>query len=306
MSSDATTIGSETFSPEKQHALRSPPVLRGASLSRAAAAITSYFEVVRSRLHARGRGVRDGKSLSPYSRVITNHEEASIENAQLPLVDTMLVAARLQCAPPRLEDVVVLLRDPTQECELEAVAPLLAAGGTAYAEPLLWLYRSKHAHRRALTLLFEDRCCGDIDGAWDRFRFRRWKARYIRWLWFSGEPRFAKLALEHAACVFDTAPALGLAGFTGAEISVRGDEDDQQPPSRNYGGVGARAEYLYLYYLFLFHHSTKRRHGLFFFKLCFSLDLDTRITLRHARTRCCCMDEGFEPKGPAIVHGSGP
>jgi len=239
---DVTKVGSENFSPEKRHALRSPPVLRGASLSRAAAAITSYFEDVRSRLLAHERIVRDVKSLTPYSQSNVDHEEINSDNAQLSLVDTMLIAARLQCTPPRLKDIVTLLRDPTQKCELEAVAPLLAGGGGAYAEPLLWLYRSKHAHRRALKLLIEDRCCGDFDGAWDRFRFRRWKARYIRWLWFSGNPKHAKLALDHAACIFDTAPALGLAGFTGVEISVRGDEDDLQPPSHSHGGVGMPAQ----------------------------------------------------------------
>ena len=67
----------------------------------------------------------------------------------------MLAAARLQCAPPRLQVTISLLRDPAQSCDLESLATLMAAGGPTYVEPLLWLYRSKHAHKRALTLIMD-------------------------------------------------------------------------------------------------------------------------------------------------------
>ncbi|KAJ8612126.1 hypothetical protein CTAYLR_002431 [Chrysophaeum taylorii] len=205
-------------SPEKREALRHPPQLRQASLSRAAAAVTRYLEETRRR-------------------------RPDVDDATLRLVDTMLVSTRLLCAPPRVADVVELLKAPDQKCELESVAPLLAAGGPAYAEPLLWLYRSKGLHSRALSMLVEERCCGPSSssgsrGAWDPAKFRRWKARYLRSLWFSGDPRLAALALDAAGSLFDVAPSLGLAVFTGARIEVPGDEDDRRNDDDDDGGGG--------------------------------------------------------------------
>lgn len=227
----------EDASPEKREALRHPPQLRQASLSRAAAAVTRFLEVARERALAdeppRRREADDGASL----------------DESLKLVDTVLVSARLHCSPPRVGDVVDLLKAPDQRCELESVAPLLAAGGPAYAEPLLWLYRSKGQHSRALSMLVEERCCGPPDagaaaaeGAWDRWRFRRWKARYLRSLWFSGDPRLAALALDAAGSLFDVAPTLGLAVFTGATIERPGDPDDDRAAlKRHAGGAGTPA-----------------------------------------------------------------
>ena len=79
---------STSVAPEKRHALNSIAVLRGASLSRAAAAVATFFEMTRRRLNA-------------CDRAPTNKNAC---DAQLMLVDTMLVAAWLQCSPPRIDD----------------------------------------------------------------------------------------------------------------------------------------------------------------------------------------------------------
>jgi len=151
---EASQKGSpEKDSPEKRQALRNPPQLRGAALSRAAAAVTRYYEAYRAK-YAPGESAKS-KAVSGKRRA----PALAVPEATRVLVDTMLVSCRLQCAPARLGDVIALLKSRVQYCEVEAVAPLLAAGGAAYAEALLWLYRSKGAHQRALSLLVEDRCC---------------------------------------------------------------------------------------------------------------------------------------------------
>lgn len=253
-------------SPEKRDAMRHPPQLRQASLSRAAAAVTRFLEETRSRVlaAASSRG-RQNHQMPQAGRQAVSRRMAgasrrqSADDAQLEdtlkLVDTVLVSARLNCSPPRVGDVVELLKSPDQHCELESVAPLLAAGGPAYAEPLLWLYRSKGQHSRALSMLVEERCCGPppntaalsaggpaAEGTWDRARFRRWKSRYLRSLWFSGDPRLAALALDAAGSLFDVAPRLGLAVFTGAKVelipSERDDEHANLIRQQNRGATG--------------------------------------------------------------------
>ena len=241
--------------PEKVDALRHPPQLRQASLSRAAAAATRYFEVVRDRLVASDTTTAAGQR-RPSQRSAARGDMVDASLSMDPekrerdwkLVDTMLVSARLLCAPPRVDDIIALLKRSDQHCELESVAPLLAAGGPNCAEPLLWLYRSKGLHSRALAMLVEDRCCGptqddDSDKGtgyrpWDRAKFRRWQARYVRYLWFS---RHAALALETAAGLFENAPALGLAVFTGAKIETSDDVDEWIEP-RFAGGDGTPAQ----------------------------------------------------------------
>lgn len=258
----ASAENDEDASPEKKEALRHPPQLRQASLSRAAAAVTRYLEETRNRLLHTNEGTSRSASSSSASRparksttAVRPGDDAALAES-LKLVDTVLVAARLHCSPPRVADVVALLKSPDQRCELESVAPLLAAGGPAYAEPLLWLYRSKGQHSRALSMLVEERCCGPdkandasgtistatnsaqssdtstSEGTWDRQRFRRWKARYLRSLWFSGDPRLAALALDAAGSLFDVAPALGLAVFTGAKVDASSDPDEEREQLR--------------------------------------------------------------------------
>ena len=210
--------------PEKWFGFLSKLVLRGVTLKRTAAAVVSYFQTMRNRLLAR--------SFDPIS-----NEYGAVKCCRLVLVDTMLAAARLQCAPPRLQDTISLLRDPAQSCDLESLATLMAAGGPTYVEPLLWLYRSKHAHKRALTLIM-DMCNWQENSRWNCTQGWRWKARYLRWLWFSRKPTLVSMVREHVASVFYQAPALGLAIFTGADMSGKKDDvDSDQPPHTSSRGM---------------------------------------------------------------------
>uniref|UniRef100_A0A7S3JUX9 CNH domain-containing protein n=1 Tax=Aureoumbra lagunensis TaxID=44058 RepID=A0A7S3JUX9_9STRA len=249
--SSPTSSGKDTTEfplPEKLEALRHPPPLRQASLSRAAAALVHFLESTRQRLLL----VPTNESRL---RSSGNRKLSARELEQLGLIDTTLVSARLQCTPPRVRDVVQLLKSENQHCDLDSVAPLLAAGGPAYAEPLLWLYRSKGLHSRALAMLVEERCCVSTDDSsiatddtagprpWTKIQFRKWKARYVRTLWFSRDPRLAGLALEATATLFDVAPALGLAVFTGSRFGDADSSDDDDSDDRHaIGGAGTPAQ----------------------------------------------------------------
>jgi len=155
--------------------------------------------------------------------------------AQLLLIDTMLVAVWLWCIPPRFANISNFLRNPTQKCDLQAIAPLLAAEGVEHATPLIWLYRSKHAHKCALEHLVKVSCFANVFDAWDHLQSLRWRARYLQSLWWSRKSREIDLAINHVIRMFPVAPALGLAVLTGTKIITHDDDDDND---RTWQGSG--------------------------------------------------------------------
>ena len=58
------------------------------------------------------------------------------------MLDTVLLVAYLNCSPPKKWDIIQLLSKPNR-CHEASCKPLLTKQGAAYAEALLWLYRSK-------------------------------------------------------------------------------------------------------------------------------------------------------------------
>ncbi|CAM9220581.1 unnamed protein product, partial [Phaeothamnion confervicola] len=238
--------------------------LTGTSLSRAAAALTRFLERHRpekvataDRVEAKlaAMGSSGGGSSSSGSSGAAGAMLASGTTARLvpedaealqqaALIDTLLVATRMQCNPARRDAIVQLLAGggggsfggsfgggagdtsggpfgmSRNRCHIESVAPLLAAGGLPFMEALLWLYRGRGQHRRVLTLLTEERCVGDAvaggAGGWTRAEFRRWMAEYLRSLWFSEDPQHPPLALQAARPLLESDPELGLSIFTGS------------------------------------------------------------------------------------------
>ena len=235
--------------PEKWFGFLSQFVLRGVTLKRTAATVVSYFQIMRNRLLL--------DNIDPRL-----NEYGVVKCYRLVLVDTMLAAARLQCAPSRLKDTISLLRDPTQSCDLESLATLMAAAGLTHVEPLLWLYRSKHAHKRALTLIIE-MCDCEGNSRWNCTQGWRWKARYLRWLWFSRKPTLMSIVREHVASVFHQAPALGLAIFTGAGICGKQDDiDSDQPPHTSSRGASMRQTSSAFFLVLRFFHIGMATHGI--------------------------------------------
>jgi len=231
---DLPTTGLER--PPRERAGKARP-LSGASLNRAAVALSRFLEERRpeiaswaDRLQHQQLAEEQGDTVnssvpSPKSTGARNMNfglNGDVERAvQLAtLVDTVLVTAGCQCNPPRNESLINLLGNPEgNRCSLEACAPLLAACGLPALELLLWLYRGKGEHSRALALLTEDQCVRSPSSSqgtigWSQDKFQQWLANYLRALWFSKDPHFPPLVLEHVRPLMESNPALGLTVFT--------------------------------------------------------------------------------------------
>ncbi|CAM9189087.1 unnamed protein product [Chrysoparadoxa australica] len=175
-------------------------VARGQSISRAAAALVKFLEARRPAvMEAANRAEMQGGSSSSQS------VKAAV------LLDTMLTSAYMHSNPPRRDAIVTLVSDGNSRASLEACAPLLAAGGVPAAEALLWLYRCAGQHRRALSLLQEDRCTGA--GGWSLEQFEAWTAEYLHTLWCSAVEGHPQLAMQAAKPLLVKDPALGLSIF---------------------------------------------------------------------------------------------
>ena len=163
--------------------------LQGAALSRAAAAVAVYLEAVRPAVRERLREPAPSAASTPAAvaraQLGLDGAPASAEGARaLPsIIDTVFVNALLACDPERRRRIIALLSGPN-DVSIEDCAPVLAARGAPYAEALVWLYRSRGEHARALRLVTEDRCVGQ--GGWTPAEMHRWLARYLRWLWTGG------------------------------------------------------------------------------------------------------------------------
>ncbi|CAM9544144.1 unnamed protein product [Discosporangium mesarthrocarpum] len=147
-------------------------------------------------------------------------------------------------------------------CNLEACAPLLAAGGPPFVEALLWLHRGRGRHRETLALATEDRCVvpplgtgsstpaggalmakagpyssasgGGASAGWLRADFHKWMAQYLRELWFSDDPAHPPLVLRTARPLLEADTSLGLSVFMGMPTQT------QAALLRGYGGVRAQ------------------------------------------------------------------
>jgi hypothetical protein len=102
------------------------------------------------------------------------------------LIDTVLLSALVNCSPTRRGAVLDLLTETPcldslmlgfdaaaqkkllqgsinynhafgNQCHIESCAVVLASQGSAYTEPLLWLYRSHGDHKKTLSYLNEER-----------------------------------------------------------------------------------------------------------------------------------------------------
>jgi hypothetical protein len=186
-----------------------PALEPGAPLSRAAAALAKFLEkkrpalaeeALREECEGEGNG-GDGKG--PLG-------------LKAEVLDTVLVHVYLKCTPPRRQAIIEMLSSGHCWCQLQATAPLLAGGGLAMMEPLLWLYRSRGEHARALALLKESTCVAKGGAAgWTLEEFRLWSVAYLRSLWFSSDPSHPPLVPPAARQILESAPSLGLTIFTG-------------------------------------------------------------------------------------------
>lgn len=198
-----------------------------AASSRAAAAVVRYLENVRPSTHAaadeverrrkdkvnasnsgqddedvmwrqsqsRGKGEDTRHSL----RGVTAEEEDANILVGASMVDTVLLVARLHCVPPRKWDIVDLLSRPNRVHEASCL-PLLAERGVAYAEALLWLYRSVGAHERVLQNLTEAKCVSPSDPeAMTVPQFYAWSSDYLRSLWRSSHASEVRLVVTPIA-----------------------------------------------------------------------------------------------------------
>ena len=126
------------------------------------------------------------------------------------------------------------------QCHVESCAVVLASQGSAFTEPLLWLYRSHGEHKKALGYLTVDRCvssgsAGKASVGWSIHHFYGWTADYLRWLWFSegnsASTTLAPLVLPSLKQVLEFDADLGLSvlicrpmgstGSGGRGVSVR-------------------------------------------------------------------------------------
>ena len=76
------------------------------------------------------------------------------------------------------------------------------------SRPLLWLYRSNGEHKRALSLLSEERCVDSV--GWSQKQYYAWLAEYLRFLWYSEDGSLPMLTLQYLKQVLRYDPNLGL------------------------------------------------------------------------------------------------
>ena len=213
------------------------------------------------------------------------------------LVDTAYLAALIYCSPPRRSTVMEVLTalppvsshgslcgapvglNPRvsgsigfgssfgNQCHVDSCAVILASQGSAFIEPLLWLYRSHSEHKKALFYLTEEKCViaasgvaaggngGKSTGAtptptvsWTKPQFYQWTAEYLRWLWFSDDSpavgpgtsqgsQVCSLVLSSLRPVLEYDADLGLSVLTTRPKSMRKKNANSGAPL-NFGGRG--------------------------------------------------------------------
>lgn len=202
--------------------------MTGLVLQRAAAALVSFCEHHRTQMKSSVELAERYKSSSASAASsLENLDNSIIQNWEeilnvAEVVDTVLLAALLNCHPPRKSSVIELLSSqpsssnpfapPVNHCHMESSSVLLAAQGNAFTEALLWLYRSHGEHKRVLVALTEDRCVGV--GAWNREQFYTWTADYLRWLWYHDDSSLPITALNSLRPVLEYDAELGLSVLT--------------------------------------------------------------------------------------------
>ena len=184
------------------------------------------------------------------------------------LVDTVYLSALVNCSPARRGGVLDLLtelppvqpnsasssqnssshstsvtsrrkltgsigynRDFGNQCHVESCAVVLASQGSAFTEPLLWLYRSHAEHKKALGYLTEDRCVISGSGksgtvGWNIHQFYQWTRDYLQWLWFNegdkGATALAPLVLPSLKQVLKFDADLGMSVLVLRPKGMRG------------------------------------------------------------------------------------